>query len=99
MGLEYMAQCVAAHAGLLRRASGEAPRVGFLLSVRRLEIRAPYFRRGQRLVASAHRIWGATEGLVSFDCELQDAESGDLLLRGSISCFTPREGEIPGASA
>ena len=97
MGLEYMAQCVAAHAGLLGRASGEPPRVGFLLSVRRLEIRALYFRRGQRLVVSAHRVWGVTKGLVSFDCELRDGESGGLLVRGCINCFTPREGENPGA--
>ena len=34
VGLEYMAQCVAAFAGLSARHKGEAPRIGFLLGSR-----------------------------------------------------------------
>lgn len=89
MGLEYMAQCVAAHAGLVGWTQGEPPRMGFLVGVRQVELLARRFRPGQRLVATARHVWGGTQGMVSFDCELADGESGGLLARGRINCFMP----------
>jgi len=92
MGLEYMAQYVAAHAGLVGWTRGEPARMGFLVSVRRVELLARRFQPGQRLVATARHLWGGAQGMVSFDCELADGESGDLLAKGRISCFAPAGG-------
>jgi predicted hotdog family 3-hydroxylacyl-ACP dehydratase len=99
MGIEYMAQCVAAHAGLRGRARGEAPRVGFLIGARRLDFRsrAP-FTVGQRLVVRALRAWGEEE-FAMFACRLSDAGSRALLVEGHLNVFLPRSLARFGATA
>ena len=61
VGVEYMAQCVGAHAGMLARAVGMEPRVGYLVSSRRLRFHAARFAPGQELrtlfVTSERRGW------------------------------------------
>lgn len=89
IGLEYMAQCVAAHAGLLGLAGGEVPRVGFLVGSRRMTLHARGFRRGQRLAVQARQLRGGTQGMVAFDCSIADADTGALLAEGRLSCFMP----------
>ena len=86
--LELAAQCVSAHARLAA-ANGGAPRIGFLLGTRRFEVRVPHLLPGQRLFVRVTRLWGADVGPVSFDSEVRDAESGEVLASGRISCFTP----------
>lgn len=91
IGIEYMAQCIAVHAGLVRRAEGnfEQPR-GFLVGARALRFHVDRFRDGQRLLATARRRWAGASTLASFDCALQDAESGHVLAEGRLNCFVPR---------
>lgn len=89
VGVEYMAQCVAAHAGLLTRAVGQEPRVGYLVSSRRLRFHAPRFAPGQELRVSAEQLWGGKQGMVSFECKVEDASSGALLVEGRLNCFLP----------
>ena len=90
IGVEYMAQCVAAHAGLQRWAKGEAPRVGFLIGSRRLDVRSPTgFRAGQRLIVHVRRAWGEEEFAV-FACRLIDAPSQAILVQGNLNVFLPR---------
>jgi len=91
VGLEFMAQCIAAHGGLVGRSSGEAPRVAFLIGSRRVLFHASCFRPGQTLEATASRVWGGTRGMASFDCTLKDAANGALLAEGRLNCFTPGE--------
>ena len=89
VGIEYMAQCVAAHAGMIARAAGEQPRVGYLVSSRRLRFHAPRFVPGQELRVSAAQLWGGHEGMVSFQCRVEDARSGALLVEGRLNCYLP----------
>ena len=89
MGLEYMAQCIAVRAGLERRAGGDAPRVGFLLGSRRVRLRVASFAPGQRLEVRARRMFGAATGMVSFECEIRDAQSGAPLADARLNCFMP----------
>ena len=89
VGVEYMAQCIAAHAGLVGRASGAAPQVGLLLGSRRVGFYAACFHPGQTLVVKAHHVWGTSPGLVSFDCSLADASTGARLAEGRLNCFVP----------
>jgi len=93
IGIEYMAQCIAAHAGLAARAEGNAPRIGFLLGTRRVDFHCDRFEPGTTLRASAERTWGGEEGMVSFECRLADADSGALLAEARLNCYLPPEGE------
>ena len=86
VGLEYMAQCVAAHAGLRARANGEPVRIGFLLGSRRVELRTAGFAPGQVLEVRARRQWG-DRGLGSFACSIRDAADGRLLVDGHLSVY------------
>lgn len=72
VGLEYMAQCIAVHGGLLARARGEAPRPGLFLGARRVSFAVEAFRgdRPLRVEVCHHR---GERGLVAFDCELREA--------------------------
>ena len=94
MGLEYMAQCIAAHSGLLGLDGGGPPRVGFLVGSRRMTFHARRFRRGQRLTVQARRVWAGAQGMVAFDCSIADADTGALLAEGRLSCFTPGDGAV-----
>jgi predicted hotdog family 3-hydroxylacyl-ACP dehydratase len=89
MGLEYMAQCIAAHSGLRGLAGGEPPRVGFLVGSRRMTFHVRLFRRGQMLTVQARQVWGGAKGMVAFDCNMADADTGELLAEGRLGCFIP----------
>jgi predicted hotdog family 3-hydroxylacyl-ACP dehydratase len=99
MGIEYMAQCVAAHAGLRAWMKGEGPRVGFLIGSRRLDFRSQAgFRVGQRLHARATRAWGEEE-FAMFACQLIDAPSQAIVLEGNLNVFLPRSLERFGVTS
>jgi predicted hotdog family 3-hydroxylacyl-ACP dehydratase len=86
VGLEYMAQCIAAHAGLLARARGEAPRPGVLLGSRRLRFAAQRFARDRELCVEARHHRGE-RGLVAFDCEVREASGGPPLVQGRLNVY------------
>jgi len=96
VGIEYMAQCVAAHAGLVARTAGEPPRVGFLLGGRRVTFHVARFHPGERLRVNARRVWGGPGGMVSFECSLEDATTGKLLAEGRLNCVLAEAEEALG---
>jgi predicted hotdog family 3-hydroxylacyl-ACP dehydratase len=98
VGLEYMAQCVAAHAGMAGRVKGEPPQLGMLLGSRRVQLHAARFAPGQTLRVSARHVWGSAPGLVSFECTLEDADSGARLAEGRLGCFVPGDDHAWGES-
>ena len=87
VGLEYMAQCAAAHGALAARARGEALRPGLFLGSRRVRLRADAFGPHQVLRVSAHHHRGEA-GLVAFDCEIRDAAGGELLADARVNVYT-----------
>jgi predicted hotdog family 3-hydroxylacyl-ACP dehydratase len=93
--IEYMAQCIAAHAGLVLRTEGEmAPPRGFLVGARGLRFHVARFGRAQCLEATARRRWAGSQSLVAFECEVRDANGGALLAEGRLNCFLlPTDGE------
>jgi predicted hotdog family 3-hydroxylacyl-ACP dehydratase len=93
VGLEYMAQCIAAHAGMVGREKGLPPQPGMLLGSRRVRFHTPRFAPGQRLRVCARHVWGSAPGLVAFDCTLEDAASGARLAEGRLNCFAPADGQ------
>lgn len=93
VGLEYMAQCIGAHAGMVGRARGAPPQLGMLLGSRRVRFHTQRFAPGQTLRVCARHVWGSAPGLVSFECRLEDAGSGARLAEGRLNCFVPGHGQ------
>jgi predicted hotdog family 3-hydroxylacyl-ACP dehydratase len=90
VGIEYMAQTIAAGAGLSARdkesASGQ---MGFLLGCRSLNIAVDSFNVGDRLTIEARRTWGET-ALGSFACKVQ--RGTEVLVEGSLTVY---QGPLP----
>ena len=89
VGVEYMAQAVAAHAGYAGRLRGEPVRVGFLLGTRRYACAAPAFAVGSVLHIHVQRALQGENGLGAFDCRIVDAGDGSELATATITVFQP----------
>jgi predicted hotdog family 3-hydroxylacyl-ACP dehydratase len=89
VGLEYMAQAVAAHAGMVARLSGKPVEIGFLLGTRRADFFTDGYRVGQILQVAVRHVWGEGE-LFSFDCSITDAlVAGRCLATAQLNVFRP----------
>jgi predicted hotdog family 3-hydroxylacyl-ACP dehydratase len=87
VGIEYMAQAVAAWSGARNHSGGGSPRIGYLLGSRRYEANVPVFPVGAEL-----RVFGQCElmgdnGLGMFDCRIE--QDGRVLASGRLSVFEP----------
>ena len=89
VGIEYMAQAIAAHAGYLARQRGEPVKVGFLLGARRYTASVPLFPAGACLHVHAHHALQGENGLAAFECRIEDGASGALLANATITVFEP----------
>jgi predicted hotdog family 3-hydroxylacyl-ACP dehydratase len=87
VGIEYMAQCIAAHGGLVALERGEPRRPGVLLGARRVRFDVPRFEadRELRVLARHHR---GERGLLAFECEIRDARGGAPLVEGRLNVYT-----------
>ena len=56
VGIEYMAQAIAAHAGWKARRRQQPVKVGFLLGSRKYQAGVPYFAPGSVLRVHVHRV-------------------------------------------
>jgi len=89
VGVEYMAQAVAAHAGYAAKRRGEPVRVGFLLGTRRYACSVPGFPLGSVLNIHVQRALQGENGLGAFDCRIEDGASGVELATATITVFQP----------
>jgi len=89
VGIEYMAQAVAAWAGWQARAAGQPPRIGLLLGTRRYRCGVPRFAAGQRLQVDIERAYQADNGLGQFDCRIQ--ADGIELASATLTVFGPED--------
>jgi predicted hotdog family 3-hydroxylacyl-ACP dehydratase len=69
-GIEYMAQTIAAYAGMMARQANEPIRLGFLLGTRRYNSNVAAFKVGLMLTIRVERIM-QDGGLGVFDCRIQ----------------------------
>jgi predicted hotdog family 3-hydroxylacyl-ACP dehydratase len=83
--LEYMAQAAAAFAGFLAREPGP-PRVGYLIGVNRLVLRAESVALGDELSVQAKRGWGDSS-LGQFSCSV--ARHGAVIAYAKLSVYRP----------
>lgn len=93
VGVEYMAQAIAAHAGWRALARGDVVKIGFLLGARRYEAQRASFAVGSVLQVHVHRALQGDNGLGAFECRIEQAGAAALaptLLAGAtITVFQP----------
>lgn len=85
VGLEYMAQAVAAHAGLEARLRGEPPAVGYLLGTRAFRATVAAFAPGTTLTVHVEALF-VELGLGAFACRI---ESDGVLAQAKINVYQP----------
>jgi len=95
VGIEYMAQAVAAWSGARARAGGGSPRIGYLLGSRRYEAMVPMFEAGAELQVHAQCELTGDNGLGLFDCRI--TQDGRLLASGRLSVFEPQQNSEQGS--
>ena len=88
VGIEYMAQAIAAFAGIRGRLQGEAPKIGFLLGTRAMTATRGWFRDGERLLITIKAVFeegpmGAFDGRIEID--------GDIVLHGRLNVYQPTD--------
>lgn len=90
VGIEYMAQTIAAWAGARAVRAGEQPRLGFLLGSRRYEAMRADFPSGVTLRVETRCELIGSNGLGMFDCRI--LLGVDTVATGRLSVFEPPEG-------
>jgi predicted hotdog family 3-hydroxylacyl-ACP dehydratase len=87
VGIEYMAQAVAAWAGLRGRQKGGEPKIGFLLGSRRYTTSRAAYLAGERLLVSVRREFQAENGLGQFECRIDI--DGECVATAHLTVFGP----------
>lgn len=90
IGLEYMAQTIAAYAGLQERLVGKPPKIGFLLGTRNYTTSVDYFAPGQVLTITAEVEMVGANGLNVFDCEIRGK---NVQAQAVVNVFQPDDAE------
>jgi predicted hotdog family 3-hydroxylacyl-ACP dehydratase len=86
VGLEFMAQAVAAHGGLLDREAARPPRPGLFLGSRRLEFSVAAFEPGEPLEVTATHLRGST-GLLAFACSIRTPGAAEPMVSGILTVY------------
>ncbi len=87
VGIELMAQAVAAWVGMTARAAGLPVRQGVLLGTRKYACETPAFPQGACLTVTARPAFRDEDGMGVFDCDI--ALEGRQLASASINVFEP----------
>lgn len=91
VGIEYMAQAIAAWAGWRASLKGEPPRIGLLLGTRRYECSRPLFVVGETLRIEARQVLWSESGLAQFECRIQ--VDGDEVATAALTVFEPHDSD------
>ena len=86
VGIEYMSQGVAAHSSLNKTDKTERGKIGVLLGSRKVELFVQEFFQKQELLISAN-LMQERDGFGVFDCDIRNADDGELLVRGRLKFY------------
>ena len=86
VGIEYMSQGVAAHSSLNKTDKTERGKIGVLLGSRKVELFVQEFFQKQELLISANLVL-ERDGFGVFDCDIRNADDGELLVRGRLKFY------------
>lgn len=84
-GIEYMAQAIAAYAGVMARQANEPVRLGFLLGTRRYSSNVAAFKVGLTLTVRVEKIL-QDDSLGVFDCRILGA---DVEVTANLNVYQP----------
>lgn len=87
VGIEYMAQAVAAHAGCQGRLRGRPPVIGYLLGTRSYQCSVASFPIGETLTIHIEALF-AEMGLGAFACRI---ENDEVLATATINVYQPTD--------
>ena len=82
--LEYMAQSIAAFAGLRGREKGEPPKLGLLMSCREMTLSVDSLTAGDELLITVDEVW-SDENLGNFDCFVRRGD--EMISQASLSVY------------
>lgn len=88
IGLELMAQTIAAFSGYRLWRAGRPIEPGFLIGSPQWNSQCRDFVVGQQLRIIVRRIWGETE-LMRFSCRIEGLPAGEALQEGELNVFKP----------
>ncbi|WP_308495376.1 hotdog family protein [Duganella aceris] len=89
VGIEYMAQAIAAHAGWLALERGQEVKVGFLLGSRKYDAKVSHFAPGNVLRVHVHRVLQAENGLGAFECRIDIVGGLAHAATATVTVFQP----------
>ena len=89
VGIEYMAQCCAAHGALLL-ADGRRPPPALLMGARRIDFHADRLDLEGELVVVARPAVGSRKS-VAFECSISEGRKRELLAQSRCVIYTPPE--------
>ncbi|GGQ03630.1 hotdog family protein [Shewanella litoralis] len=89
VGIEYMAQSIAALAGVEAKLMGDKVRVGFLLGSRKLQMHIGHFILGQTYHTRVSRLYQEPSGLAVFDCQI--SHQGHVIASANVNVFQPQD--------
>lgn len=87
VGIEYMAQTVAAYSGAIDRRAGQSPKIGLLLGSRRYDSRSDFFAIGDELHITVSPLYMQENALGVFDCRI-DCD-GQTLVTATLNVLQP----------
>lgn len=93
IGIELMAQAIAAHVGLLSTREGKPARPGVLLGSRKYEASVPAFPQGQPLHVEARELLRGAEGHGAYECTIHTGGGGSktCLANAVIKVYQPTD--------
>ncbi len=90
VGIEYMAQAIAAWAGVSAHLAKKNVKAGFLLGSRKYQVSVPVFKGQQALDIKAAIIY-EDDGLSSFECIILEAASRTVLATATVNTYQPKD--------
>jgi predicted hotdog family 3-hydroxylacyl-ACP dehydratase len=91
IGIELIAQAIAAHVSIVAWSKGEPPKKGVLLGARAYRATQPYFSVGAALTVKAVRAFSDDSGMGAYDGSID--RDGAQLARARILVFEPPDFE------
>lgn len=89
IGIELMAQAIAAHVGMQKRAQGLPPKPGVLLGTRRYQATQGHFVPGQPLQVMVERQYLDDSGLGAYEASIEC--DGQTLASATVKVFEPAD--------
>lgn len=85
VGIEYMAQAIAALAGIHSKEKNEAIKLGFLLGTRKYHMQGKIFEAGKTYQIIIKQLYMDDSGLASFDCQITSNDK--LWVQAKLNVF------------